>query len=81
MAVGQLLIAEPHPTTPHKAIVILGRGTLICLLKVFTLGMQAQRDVPPLNEVGKSPLVPLRNRELSSEQLGHEDQIPVCYPQ
>ena len=81
MAVGQLLIAEPHPAALCKAIVTLGRGTPFCLLNIAVLRVQAQGDVPPLNETGDMPLVSFGYRESSREQPGNWDQVPVHYPQ
>ena len=69
MAVGQIFIDEPHPTALHKAIEFLGRGAPFCFLKVFAVGGQAKRNVPSLNDVGKIPSIPLRNKKSHGNNL------------
>ena len=76
---GRFFVGEILPAL-NQAIIVLGGGASFCPLDVLMVGMQVQVDVPPLNKIGKMPLIPFRQRKLSWEQTGHGDQDPISYP-
>ena len=80
MAMSWLLICEPHPTALCEEIVILGGGSPSACLRFLCSGCSSRRMYHPWINLARCCLSP-RSRELSGEQLGHWDEVPVCYPQ
>ena len=79
VTVGRFFVGEMPPTTLCQAIIILRGGAPFCPFGILMVGAQVQEDVLPLNKISAMPSIPLRYWDLSWEQPGHGDQVPISY--
>ena len=78
VTVGWLLVHELHTAAICKSVVVLDRCTAFCGLQVFTIWVQTQQDVPPLNEISEALMIWPWKYEVAFEiACSHGNQVFV----
>ena len=73
LTVGRFFVGKMSPAALCQAIIILREGAPFHPFEILMVAAQVQGNVPSLNKIGKMPLVPLGDQELSWQQPGHWD--------